>query len=65
MSSKALFFIYRDQLHMKVVPCKALLRSTTIYEVLVRGDIFAVNMKTNVLTVVPKNEIEPTQSTMI
>lgn len=46
-------FIYKEQLHLKVIPCKRLFNSTTIYEVVTRGDCFAVNLETGVFTVVP------------
>jgi hypothetical protein len=47
-------FMYQDRPFMKVIPSKTLFRSTTIHEVVNRGDFFAVNMTTGILTVLPQ-----------
>jgi hypothetical protein len=52
-------FVYQDRPFMKVVPSKALFRSTTIHEVVTRGDIFAVNLSTGILTVLPSGADKP------
>jgi hypothetical protein len=46
-------FMYEDQPYMKVIPAKRLFNSTMIHEVCTRGDFFAVNMVTNVFTILP------------
>lgn len=39
--------------YIKVTPSKALFRSTMVHEVVTRGDIFAVDPRTNTLTILP------------
>lgn len=51
--AKASVFVYKGQSFMRVIPCKALFHSTTVHEVVNRGDIFCVNLATRVLTVLP------------
>ena len=46
-------FKYKDKLYARIIPTKALLRSTTIYEVTVRGDCFCVCLDDMVFTVIP------------
>jgi GTP-dependent phosphoenolpyruvate carboxykinase len=41
---------------MRVLPSKRLFNSTTIWEIVNRGDIFAVDMETGVFTVIPGKE---------
>lgn len=36
---------------MRVTPCKMLFRSTTVHEVVCRGDFFAVALDTGILTI--------------
>ena len=38
---------------MRVIPTKTLFRSTTVHQVVNRGDFFAVNMNSGLLTVLP------------
>lgn len=47
-------FLYKDQPHIKIIPTKTLLRSTTLYEIITRGDILALNLTTGVFTVIPQ-----------
>ena len=47
------FFKYKDRIYMRIIPTKRLFNSTTIWEVVNRGDIFAVDMETFTFTVVP------------
>lgn len=54
MSASSKVFIYKDEPYMKIVPAKRLFNSTTIHEVVTRGDFFAVNLATNVFTVLPQ-----------
>lgn len=52
-------FKYKDRIFLRVLPSKRLFNSTTIWEVVNRGDIFAVDLETFVFTVVPgKAEVE-------
>ena len=44
-------FVYDGEPYMRITPCKNLFRSTTVYEVVNRGDFFAVNMNTGVFTI--------------
>ena len=53
MNKQIPVFWYANTLYMKVVPVKSLLRSTTMYEVITRGDVFAVSLKDHKLTVIP------------
>jgi hypothetical protein len=47
-------FQYKDDTYMKIIPCKRLFNSTTVHEVVTRGDFFAVNLRTGIFTVVPQ-----------
>lgn len=51
-------FVINNQAFMKVVPAKSLIRSTTIHDVVTRGDFFAVNLSTGELTVVTQNKFQ-------
>lgn len=44
-------FKYEGEEYQVIVPAKTLFHSTTIWEVITRGDVFAVNLKTKVFTV--------------
>lgn len=52
-TKKKRIFPYNNAFYVRVRPVKALLRSTTMYEVVTRGDFFAVNVETLELTVLP------------
>lgn len=47
------YFEFNNSVYRKIIPCKTLFRSTTIHEVVNRGDIFALNLTTGVFTVLP------------
>lgn len=51
------FFLHRDRTYMRMAPAKTLFHSTTVHEVVNRGDIFAVNTLTGVFTVIPGTAI--------
>lgn len=52
-------FIFQDKLYIRVIPVKNLMKSNLIYEVCMRGDIFAFEVATGKLTVIPgKSEVE-------
>jgi len=46
-------FLFEDKIYLRVVPGKKLFNSTMIHEVVNRGDIFAVDMETQRLTIIP------------
>jgi hypothetical protein len=46
-------FTYQSKLYIRVIPTKRLFNSTTIHEVVNRGDIFAVRVEDSVLTIIP------------
>lgn len=48
-------FFYNDKLYLRAIPVKKLFNSTTIHNVITRGDIFALCVEDNSLTVVPGN----------
>lgn len=46
-------FYFNGDLYIRAVPGKNLFRSTMVHEVVNRGDIFAVRVKDQVLTIIP------------
>lgn len=59
-------FIYNEELYIRVIPCKRLFHSTTIHEVVNRGDIFAMRVRDQVLTIVPgKSVVEHLESKLM
>jgi len=46
-------FTYNNDLYIRCIPGKNLFKSTMIYEVVNRGDIFAVRVRDQMLTVIP------------
>jgi hypothetical protein len=50
-------FTYNGDIWMHIVPSKTLFRSTTIHDVITRGDIFAVNLNTRVFTILPREAL--------
>jgi hypothetical protein len=46
-------FIYNTDLYIRTIPAKTLFKSTMVHEVVNRGDVFAVRVKDQVLTIVP------------
>ena len=47
------FIVHEGRAYRKVVPAKTLMNSSTIYEVVARGDFFAIELATGILTVLP------------
>jgi len=45
--------LYNGQAFIVMAPAKSLFKSSLIYEVTTRGDVFAMNIKTQVFTVIP------------
>jgi len=59
-------FKYKDEWYLRVIPTKRLFNSTTIWEVVNRGDIFAIRFSDSVLTVIPGNaEVEFVNANLI
>lgn len=48
-------FTYRGELYIRTVPGKNLFKSTMVHEVVNRGDIFAVRVSDQMLTIIPGN----------
>jgi len=46
-------FTYKDELYIRCIPGKSLFKSTMVHEVVNRGDIFAVRVRDQVLTIIP------------
>lgn len=46
-------FIYNGNLYIRCIPAKTLFRSTTIHNIVNRGDIFAIRVIDSCLTVIP------------
>jgi hypothetical protein len=46
-------FYYRNELYIRLIPSKALFRSTLVHEVVNRGDVFAMRVSDQQFTVVP------------
>jgi hypothetical protein len=46
-------FIYNNDLYIRCIPAKSLFKSTMVHEVVNRGDVFALRVKDQVLTIVP------------
>ena len=49
---------YKDKFYIQVTPVKRLFNSTTVHEVVTRGDIFAVDIASKELTVLPRSALE-------
>lgn len=59
-------FIYGGQLYIRCIPAKSLFHSSLIHEVVNRGDIFAVRVSDQVLTIVPgSSQVEHTSHDII
>ena len=46
-------FYYKDKLYIRLVPAKTMFHSTMVHEVVNRGDVFAMRVEDQVMTVVP------------
>ena len=46
-------FKYKGELYIRAVPAKTLFRSTLIHEVVNRGDVFAIRVSDQTLTIIP------------
>ena len=55
-------FIYNNDLYIRCIPGKNLFKSTMVHEVVNRGDIFAVRVRDQMLTIVSGTaEVEHTE----
>jgi hypothetical protein len=60
--NQLLSFYYNDQLYIRVIPGKKLFNSTLIHEVVNRGDVFALHVESQQLTIVPgKSDVTHTK----
>ena len=48
-----LSFYYKDQLYIRAIPSKRLFNSTLVHEVVNRGDVFALHVESQQLTIIP------------
>lgn len=46
-------FYYKDKLYIRAIPSKQMFHSTMVHEVVNRGDVFAMRVEDQVMTVVP------------
>lgn len=46
-------FIYKDRTYIRLIPGKNLFKSTMVHEVVNRGDIFGMDIQTQVFTIIP------------
>ena len=53
MMKQLISFYYNNQLYIRVIPSKRLFNSTMVHEVVNRGDVFAVHVETQQLTIIP------------
>ena len=58
--------IFNDKTYMRVVPGKKLFQSNLVHSVVNRGDVFAVDMETGILTILPGNaQVEKTKGILV
>jgi hypothetical protein len=59
-------FTYNNDLYIRCIPGKNLFKSTMAHEVVNRGDIFALRVRDQVLTIIPGNaEVEHSEHRLI
>ena len=51
--TKLNLFYYKNELYIRAIPGKSLFNSTMIHQVVNRGDVFAVRVSDQTLTIVP------------
>lgn len=54
-------FKYNGRTYKHITPVKRLLQSTMVYEVIMRGDVFGMDVDTQEFTIIPRDEIMPDQ----
>lgn len=57
MNSKNIIHHNGDE-YIQVTPSKRLFNSTMVHETVTRGDIFAVRIRDNLLTILPRNSVD-------
>ena len=58
-------FIYENEIYIRCIPAKSLFKSSLVHEVVNRGDIFAVRVSDQVLTIIPgKSQVEHTSHSL-
>ena len=63
-ANQLISFYYKNQLYIRVIPSKRLFNSTMVHEVVNRGDVFAVHVETQQLTIIPgKSDVTHTHMT--
>lgn len=50
-------FIFQEDLYTRAIPGKNLFKSTMVHEVVNRGDIFAIRVKDQCLTIIPGSAV--------
>ena len=50
-------FTYNNDLYIRCIPGKNLFKSTMVHEVVNRGDIFAVRVRDQMLTIIPGDAV--------
>ncbi len=45
-------FLYEGEFYIRVIPAKSLMKSTMVYEVTTRGDVFALRIRDSQLTII-------------
>lgn len=59
-------FTYNNDLYIRCIPGKGLFKSTMVHEVVNRGDIFALRVRDQMLTIVPgKAEVEHSEMDIV
>lgn len=53
-SAKSRVFVYNGVPYMRVTPVKRLFNSNMVHEVITRGDFFAVDLRSGLLTILPQ-----------
>ena len=48
-------FLYDGELYIRAIPGKNLFKSTMVHEVVNRGDVFAIRVRDQILTIFPGN----------
>ena len=46
-------FYYKSELYIRVIPGKSLFNSTMVHQVVNRGDVFAMRVRDQTLTIIP------------
>lgn len=58
-------FTYNGRTYKHITPVKRLLQSTMVYDVIMRGDVFGMDVDTQEFTVIPRDKInQPAQASL-